>query len=57
MGVQFLTHGQASKNINASNSFKFEHVILRDLRATFAFEESTKLPIVNVVKILADKFT
>jgi len=57
LGVQLLTHGQASKNVNGSNSFKLEHVILRDPGSTFAFEESMELPIVDVVKILAEKFT
>ena len=57
MGVQLLTHGQACKNINGSNSFKFEHVVLRDLGQTFGFEESMELPIVDVIKLLEEKFT
>ena len=31
LGVQLVSHGQASKNINGSNSFKLEHVMLHDL--------------------------
>jgi len=31
LGVQLVSHGQASKNINGSNSFKLEHVVLHDL--------------------------
>jgi len=56
LGVQLLTNGQASKIINGSNSFKFEHVLLLDLGPTFAFEESMELRIVDVMKILAEKF-
>jgi len=57
LGVQLLTHGQVSKNINEYNSFKFQHVLLCDPGPTFALEKSIELPIVDVVKILAEKFT
>jgi len=57
LGAQLLTLGQAYKNINGSNSFRFEHVVLSDLGPKFVFEESTELPIVDVFKILAVKFT
>jgi len=57
LGVQLLKHGQPSKNINGSNSFKFEHVVLSDLGPKFAFEESIELLIVDVVKMLAAKST
>ena len=57
MGVQLTSHGQAPKNIKGSNSFKFEPIVLHDLEPTFAFKESMKLSMVDVVKILAEKFT
>jgi len=49
--------GQASKNINGSNSSELEPVVLHDLRPTCAFEESMKLPVVNVVIALAENPT
>jgi len=48
---------QASKNINGFNSFKLEPVVLHNLGPTFVSEESMELPAVDVVKILAEKFT
>jgi len=49
--------GQASKNINGSSSSKLEPVVLHDLPPTCAFEESMKLPVVNVVIALAENPT
>jgi len=41
--------GQASKNINGSNSSELEPIVLYDPRPAFAFEESMKLSAVNVL--------
>jgi len=57
LGIQLVSHAQAPKKINGSNSFKFEPIVLHDLGPTFAFEESMKLPTIALVKILAEKFT
>ena len=57
MDVQLVSHRQASKNINGSNSFKLESIVLRDLGLTFIFEESMELPTIDVIKILVEKFT
>jgi len=51
------TDGQASTNINGSNSSELEPVVLHDLRQTFAFEESIELPVINVVIALAENPT
>ena len=56
LDVQLVSHGQASKNINGSNSFGLELVVLCDRGPTFVFEESMELQAVNIVKILAENF-
>ena len=38
--VQLVSHAEASKNINGSNSIKLEPVVRCDLGPTFMFEES-----------------
>ena len=51
------TVGQASKNINGSNSSELEPVVLHDLRPAFAFEESMELPVIDVMIALAENPT
>jgi len=50
------SYGQASKNINGSNSFKLEPVVLYNLGPIFIFEESMELPTVDVMKVVAEQF-
>ena len=57
LGIQLVSYGQAFKNINESNSFRFEPIEFCDLGPKFAFEESIELLIVDVVKMLAAKST
>ena len=57
LDLQLVSYGQASKNINGSNSFKLELVVLYDLGPIFVLEESMELPTVDVMKVLAEKFT
>jgi len=57
LGVQSVSHRQASKDINGSNSFKLEPVVLCDLGKTFSFEESVEHLAVDVVKVLVEAFT
>ena len=55
LGVQLMSHGQASKNINGSNYFKLEPVVLHDLGPKFAFKESMEPLAVDVMEVLAKK--
>jgi len=45
-----VSHGQAPKHINGSNSFKLEHVVLHILRPTFAFEHNMEFPMAMLWK-------
>ena len=40
LNVQSVPYGQASKNLNGSNSFKLEPIVLYNLGPTFAFTKS-----------------
>jgi len=55
LGVQFVSHAQATKNINGSSFLEFEPIVLHNLRPTFVFGESMEHPEVDVVKVPAEK--